>query len=306
MKRLRDRLPPANSMVVFEAVARHLSFTRAAKELRVSQAAVSRQVKLMEDYVGVTLFNRLHRAIELTPQGVEFNTAVSIALEHIAHAVDEIRREEEGADVTISCSVAFASYWLMTRIAKFRAQFPEIDVRLVATGKGRDLAALGVDFGVRYGRGQWDNVIASHMFENEIFPVCSPSYLDEHGPLKEVSDLTDQTLLYLTQFDKNWVTWDSWFEGFGTDEWSPEERGLSFDNYMILIHAAIRGEGLALCGERFADDLIERGELVRPIDAALKSDFSFYLVHPANQPPRPNAQRFMDWLLAEAQGAPQS
>ena len=79
-----------------------------------------------------------------------------------------------------------------------------------------------------------------------------------------------------------------------------------FDNYMILIHAAIRGEGLALCGERFADDLIERGELVRPIDAALKSDFSFYLVHPANQPPRPNAQRFMDWLLAEAQGAPQS
>ena len=117
MKRLRDRLPPANSMVVFEAVARHLSFTRAAKELQVSQAAVSRQVKLMEDYVGVTLFNRLHRAIELTPQGVEFNTAVSIGLEHIAHAVDEIRREEEGADVTISCSVAFASYWLMTRIA---------------------------------------------------------------------------------------------------------------------------------------------------------------------------------------------
>ena len=176
----------------------------------------------------------------------------------------------------------------------------------MASGKGRDLAALGVDFGVRYGRGQWDNVIASHMFDNEIFPVCSPSYLDEHGPLKEVSDLTDQTLLYLTQFDKNWVTWDSWFEGFGADEWSPEERGLSFDNYMILIHAAIRGEGLALCGERFADDLIERGELVRPIDAALKSDFSFYLVHPANQPPRPNAQRFMDWLLAEAQGAPQS
>ena len=299
MPRLRDRLPPANSLVVFEAVGRHLSFTLAAKELRVSQAAVSRQVQILEERFGTPLFNRLYRAIELTPQGRDFHEAVTIGLGHIASAADEVQREQDRADIAVSSSVTFASYWLMSRIAKFRAQFPDVDIRLVASAKVQDLAATGVDLAVRYGSGAWPNVTADLMFGNEIFPVCAPLYLKRHEPLNRLTDLTGADLLHLAQFDRNWVTWETWLGAFGLAPPAARKK-LLFDNYMLLLHAAVRGEGVALCGGRLAEDLIERGELVKPIDAALPSEFSFYLLHPAHQTLRPQVAQFRKWLLAEA------
>ncbi len=299
MRRLRDRLPPLNSLVVFEAAARCLSFTDAAKELSVTQAAVSRQIRLLEDHIGTVLFHRLHRAIALTARGEEFQQAVTIGLEHIAHAADDIRSESDGADITISSSVTFASYWLMARIAKFRAQFPDVDVRLVASAKVRDLGPTGIDLAVRYGKGAWDNVSSDHMFGNDIFPVCSPSYLEESNGLSQLTELTTATLLKLNQSDRNWVRWGTWLQHFGVDQ-PPKGRALYFDHYMLLIHAAIRGEGVALCGGKLAEDLIDRGELVRPIDVALKSDYSFYLLRRAMQPLRPHAENFRIWLLSEA------
>ncbi len=296
---MRDRLPPPNSLVVFEAVARHLSFTAAADELKVSQAAVSRQVNVLEQHFGVSLFDRLHRTIKLTRQGEALDKAVSVGLEHIASAADALRREQENSDITVSSSVTFASYWLMSRIAKFRAQFPDVDIRLVASAKVANLGATGIDLAVRYGRGQWPGVEASFMFGNEIMPVCAPGYLEAHGPLNNAQDLARARLLHLAQFDRNWVTWETWLQAFGVDQ-PPEPHGLFFDNYMLLLHAAVRGEGVALCGGRLADDLIGRGELIRPIDEWLPSEFSFYLLHPANQPLRPGAQRLKTWLLDEA------
>lgn len=299
MRRLRDRLPPPNSLVVFEAVARHLSFTKAAKELLVSQAAVSRQIKLLEKGFGLALFTRRHRAIELTEQGVTFHKAVTIGLDHIAHAADNLHHDEEVSDITVSSTVTFASYWLMSRIAKFRALFPDVDIRLVASAKVGDLSGTGIDLAVRYGRGTWPNVTAELMFVNEIFPVCAPSYLEQHGPIKVLPDLLDADLLHLAMFDRNWVTWESWLRDFGLAA-PPEAKGIFFDNYMVLIHAAVRGEGIALCGARLAEDLIGRGELVRPIIATLPSQFSFYLLHSSDQLLSPHASNFREWLLSEA------
>ena len=301
MRRLRDRLPPANSLVVFEAVARHLSFTRAAQELLVSQAAVSRQIQLLEDYLGEALFFRKHRAIELTPSGEHFHKAASMGLQYIANASDEIRRDRIASDVTISSSVTFASYWLMSRIAKFRAQFADADIRLVASARVRDFAATDVDLAVRYGRGKWPNIIAHHLFDNEIFPVCAPSYLENEGPIRELSDLQNAILLHLDQFDRNWVTWDSWLKEFDFN--APlSGQSLSFDNYLLLIHAAVRGEGVALCGGRFAEDLIHQGELVRPLNASINSEYSFFLLQSSIRPLRPEALRFRNWLLDESHG----
>ena len=299
MRRLRDRLPPANSLVVFEAVARRMSFTAAAKELLVSQAAVSRQVKLLEDRFGIALFLRRHRAIELTAQGVNFQKAVSIGLNHIAHAADSLHQEQQVSDVTVSSTVTFASYWLMSRIAKFRTEFPEIDIRLVASAKGGDLSGTGIDLAVRYGRDTWKNVSAELMFVNEIFPVCAPTYLEKNGPIKLLPDLLEADLLHLTMFDRNWITWESWLGDFGLTP-TPETKGISFDNYMVLIHAAVRGEGIALRGARIAEDLISRGELVRPITATLPSNYSFYLLHALGQSLSPDASKFREWLLSEA------
>jgi len=300
--KLRGRLPPANSLIVFEAVARLLSFTKAAAELRVSQAAVSRQVQLLEDNLGVRLFERLYRTIVPTVQGTALFNAVSMGLGHIANTSDELRRKIDTADITISSSVSFASYWLMSRIAKFRAEFPNVDVRLVAYAKVRDLATTGLDFAVRYGKGTWNDVSVDLMFGNEIFPVCSPAYLKKHQPLGKPEDLYKTTLLKLSRFDRNWTTWDDWFEAFGLEDRN-DTRSLRFDNYLLLVYAAVRGEGMALCGQRLAEDLIQSGELVRPIEASVKSEYSFYLLRPARAELRPIQAQFRNWLLREAGAA---
>jgi len=300
MPNLRDRVPPANSLIVFEAVARHQSFTKAATELQVSQAAVSRQIQLIESYLGVRLFERHYRAIELTRQGAMMANAVSISLGHIAHVTDDIRRQTStDADIMISSSVSFASYWLMSRIAKFRAEFPSVNVHLAAYAKLRDLSATGLNFAVRFGKGTWEGVTADRMFGNEILPVCSPRYLEKHGPINGPEDLHDATLLTLSRFDPNWTTWEDWFKVYGS-ELSENINRLPFDSYLLLISAAIKGDGVALCGERIAEDLISSGELVRPFEASLSSDFSFYLLRPADVQLRPVQAQFRDWLLAEA------
>lgn len=299
MARLRDRLTPPNSLVTFEAAARHLGFTLAAKELRVTQAAVSRQVQLLESHLDAALFKRKHRALELTDAGDRLHQAVTQGLGQIAYVADEIRREHSSVDVTIASSVTFASYWLMSRIAEYRAHFPEVDIRLLAAARTGDLTGSGVDLAIRYGRGHWPGQISHDLFGNEVFPVCSPLYLQRNSALAELADLKHATLLHLARYDRNWVTWSSWFAAFGLEE-VPPQGGLLFDNYMVLIHAAIRGEGVALCGARVAEDLIRRHELVRPFDVALPSEFSFFLVEPSNRQLRRSVAHFRDWLMAEA------
>src|SRR5919108_4700152 len=157
---LRAKLPPANSLVVFEAAARHLNFTRAAQELNVTQAAVSRQIQILEDHLGTQLFQRQPRALKLTVPGLRLFKSVTMSLEHIANTVMDIRRVGPKADVTIATSVTFASYWLMAHIAKFRAVNPDIELKVVASAPVSDLAAAGIDLAVRYGSGKWPGVEA--------------------------------------------------------------------------------------------------------------------------------------------------
>lgn len=299
MAHLRSRLPPVNALVVFEAAARHLNFTRAAAELAVTQAAVSRQILGLEAHLGVPLFRRLHRGLELSGDGLRLRDAVAMGLEHIARAAGDIRRVRDPSEVTVATSVTFASYWLIARLAKFRAANPDLELKLVASGPIRDMASAGVDVAVRYGKGRWPGTEAVHLLDNEVFPVCSPSYLQGRKPLQGVADFLDQTLLHLVEFDHNWVTWEAWLRSFGIDA-APRGRGLEFDNYLILVQAALDGQGVALVGSRLADDFLARGTLIRPLEASLVSDQSFYLLQPAQMAPRPAARRFRDWILAEA------
>ncbi len=299
MVSLRSKLPPPNSLVVFEAAARHLNFTHAAQELGVTQAAVSRQIQTLEDYFGTTLFRRQPRALQLTPAGRRFQTAVTMGLEHIANtAVDLIRTKDKG-DVTVSTSVTFASYWLMSRVAKFRAIHPEIELRLVASAPVSDLVVAGIDLAVRYGRGRWPNVDSIDLLDNEVFPVCAPSYLEDRKPLRRPQDLLKETLLHLIEHDRNWVTWDVWFKTVGVESASPG-RGIEFDNYLVLVQAALNGQGIALGGGRLAEDFLARGSLVRPIDSVLRSEQAFYLLLPKEVPLSRPAKLFRDWILAEA------
>ncbi|MGI9464326.1 MAG: transcriptional regulator GcvA [Aestuariivirgaceae bacterium] len=297
---LRNTLPPTNSLVVFEAAARHHNFTRAAEELDVTQSAVSRQIQLLEDHLGTSLFQRHSRGLELTPEGERLHRAVAMGLEHIANVAADIRRHRGPGELTISSSVTFASYWLMARLANFRAAHPEIELRLVASSPVYDLTAAGIDLAIRYGDGEWPGVEAVRLFDDEIWPVCAPRYLEGRKKISSPADLLGATLLHLDKFDRNWVTWDAFLSAFDVTG-KPEQRGLIYDNYLVLIQSALRGEGIALCGRRLAEDFIAQGDLVRPITEALKSDRGFYLLRPREQPMSHAAREFHNWLLSEAQ-----
>jgi len=302
MASLRSKLPPVNSLVIFEAAARHLNFTRAAEELLVTQAAVSRQIQVLEDHLGVTLFRRQHRSLELTPYGERLHKAVTMGLEHIANTTADIRRVPKDGELTVSTSVTFANYWLMSRVAKFRASHPDVELRLVASAPVANLAAAGIDLAVRYGKGRWPGVKAVHLLDNEIFPVCAPSYMVDRRPMRAPEDLLNETLLNLVEFDRNWMTWDAWLRAVGVAE-KPAKRGLEFDNYLVLIQAALDGQGIALGGGRLADDFLARGALMRPLEATLRSELAFYLLIPTEAPLGKPAERFRDWILSEAKVA---
>lgn len=299
MAQLRRRLPPVNSMVVLEAAGRLLNFTRAGEELGLTQSAVSRQIQLLEDHLGAAMFQRQGRNLQLTRDGARLHRAVTMGLGHIADTAVDIRRHRGTGELTVATSVAFANYWLMARLAQFRAQYPEIELRLVASTRLHDLVAAGVDIAIRYGSGRWDGLEAIRIFDNEIWPVCAPSYVAGRTKLARVEDLLDETLLHLSQFDRNWVTWQAWLASQGVCE-APRKRGLEFDNYLVLLQAAVRGEGVALCGGRLAEDFIERGDLIRPIEATLGSDRAFYIVYPSEVRLSDAAARFRDWLVQAA------
>jgi LysR family glycine cleavage system transcriptional activator len=222
-----------------------------------------------------------------------------MGLEHIANVSSDLRRQRGPGELTIATSVAFASYWLMARIAKFRASHPEIDIRLVAASPVYDLASEGIDIAVRYGSGEWPAAEAVRLFDNEIWPVCSPRYIEKTGAIKQKSDLLRHSLLHLNKFDRNWVTWDNFLHEIGV-EGETSGRGFTFDNYLVLIQSTLRGEGIALCGRRLAEDFIEQGDLVRPVDAALQSDKGFWLLRPKEGQLSEQARQFHNWLLDEA------
>src|SRR5262245_33814051 len=299
MSQLRRQLPPVNSLVVLEAAGRHLNFTRAGEELALTQSAVSRQIQLLEQHLGATMFQRHGRNLQLTRDGARLHRAVTMGLGHVADTAVDIRRHRGTGELTVATSVTFASYWLMARLAQFRSQHPEIELRLVASTKLHDLVAAGVDIAIRYGSGKWEGLEKIRIFDNEIWPVCAPAYLADRKGLAAVDNLLDETLLHLGQFDRNWVTWPAWLAAQGV-KGAPRKRGLEFDNYLVLLQAAVRGEGVALCGGRLAEDFIARGDLIRPIEATLRSDRAFYVLYPKGVRLSEAATKFRDWLVQAA------
>ena len=299
MAQLRRRLPPANSLVIFEAAGRLLNFTHAGAELALTQSAVSRQVQLLEEHLGAPLFQRQGRRLELTRDGMRLHRAVSMGLEHIAGIAVDIRQHRGDGELTVATSVTFASYWLMARLSKFRAAHPAVELRLVASTRIPDLTAAGVDLAIRYGAGHWPGLTATRMFDNEIWPSARPATwpIASRWPASPTCS-TRRCCISASSTVTGSPGRPSWPRRVSPPARS--RRGLEFDNYLVLLQAAIRGEGIALCGGRLAEDFIARGDLVRPIEATLRSERAFYLLYPDLAPLSEAATLFREWLVAEA------
>ncbi len=302
MSSLRSKLPPLNSLVAFEAAARHLSFTRAAEELLISREAVSRQIRILEKHLGVKLFRRLYRALELTHAGVAFGSVVEDSLRRMAHAAGTIRRADRPSRITVGATVAIATFWLTPRLPGFRAIHPDAEIRVVVSDRPLDLIAEGIDLALRYGDGNWPGLRATPLFDVTSFPVCAPDYLAKSGPMRAPADLLRHTLLNLDGATHAPEDWAWWLVESGL-HMPASYRTMGFDNYANVIQAALGGQGIALGYSHIVDDLLSEGRLVRPLSIILSKGHAAYLVVPTAAHLAPNVRKFHDWILAEAKRA---
>lgn len=303
MRSLNSRLPPLKSIIAFEAATRHLSLTLAAKELGVSREAVSRQIRILEEFLGVKVFSRLHRAIELTPTGRKFQPVVRKSLQDLAYVTGEIRRPSQPFKITVSTTIAIASFWLTPRLVRFRATYPSIEIHVVISDTPRDLIKDEIDVGLRYGDGNWPALTAHKLFEVSSFPVCTPEYLANSTPINTPADLLNHNLVNLdgrTHVAENWL-W--WLKGHNVKV--PKSfKMLGFDSYDNVIQVVRDDQGIALGFSGLTTDLVDQGVLVRPLDTELSNDLAVYLVLPNTTSPTAQVSEFIGWILEEA-GSPE-
>ena len=294
-------LPSLNGLMVFEAAARHLSFTRAAAELNVTQTAVSHQIRRLEEQLGLKLFVRQNRALTLTREAEDFLPAIRAAFEDLRRAADRLRRRPQGDVLTVSTTMSFAAKWLVPRLAAFQEAHPQIEVRLSTGIRLTDFRREAVDLGIRYGRGQWPGLRIDWLMAEDIFPVCSPALLANGKPLAVPEDLAQHTLLHVgTGRDE----WPMWLTAVGLPA-GIASRGLTFDERLMTLQAATDGLGVALGTSRIVESDLAAGRLVAPFQMlSVPSDAGYYLVAPPETADTPKIALFRAWLLHAAAASP--
>lgn len=287
------RLPPLAAVRVFEAAARHGSFTAAARELGMTQAAVSYQVKLLEERLGVALFRREQRRAILTEPGRRAAARLSAAFDTIDAAFAELRQEDEGV-LTVSTSNTFANTWLAWRLGGFQVAHPDMAVRLLTSEALADFAADDTDVAIRSGHGPWAGLEQHLLVPIDFTPMCSPDWLTRH-PLTSPADL-----LRVAQISPHDQWWPVWLREAGVDVVDgPVRPGVRLDSQAHEGHAAIAGQGVAMLTPFFwRNDLAER-RLVRPFAQVSTRGYAYWLVYPEHRRLVPKVRRFRDWLLAE-------
>ena len=301
MQKPADRLPPLDLLVTFEAAARHLSFTRAGAERCVTQSAVSRQIRALEDDLGVALFRRRHRALGLTADGAKLLRSCDAALGALRATVGEIRAPTRREVLSLTTTPGFAALWLIPRLPAFARVHPGIDVRLDASFAPRDLRADGFDVAVRYAA-----ATAAHgqaLFRETLQPVCSPALLRAGPPLVRPGDLRRHTLLQATHDAGAGMPleWDPWLQAVGLAGLQPAST-LSLSTYDEAIAAALAGHGVAIGRRPIVDALLRKGDLVAPFAETTVPTRAFFLIVEPAARARPAVRALEAWLLAEAAG----
>ncbi|MHB1218256.1 MAG: transcriptional regulator GcvA [Alphaproteobacteria bacterium] len=297
------RLPPLNSLRVFEAVARHLSITKAADELSVTPAAVSHQVKTLEDHLGVPLFHRVNRNLLLTDAGQACLPGIREGFERLSAAIQEVDNLGEAGILSVSVAPSFAAKWLVPRLDSFAVQHPDIDVRVSASMHLMDFERDNVDLAIRYGAGRYPNLQVERLLKEEVFPVCSPKLLEGEQPLSSPDELRRHTLLHddSPEDDISCPTWPMWLKAAGVAA-VDGSRGPRFNQSSLVIEAAVLGRGVAMAKARLAAADLAEGRLVKPFEGSLPVDFAYYIVCPDSKLKLRKVRVFRDWLREQAEG----
>ena len=291
--KMARRLPPLNSLRAFEASARHLSFTRAAEELFVTQAAVSHQIKSLEDFLGVQLFIRKNRKLLLTDEGQEYWPKIRDIFEKLAAATEQLKALGAAGPLTVSVVPTFAIVWLVPRLSRFSQLYPDIDVRLKASDREVDFLQEDIDIAIYYEKGDYPpNIHSNTLLYEFLTPVCSPALLDGKHSLNNPEDLKHHTLLH----DGATTEWRNWLK-LAQVKHIDVRHGPVFSHSSMVMQAAIHGQGVALGHSVLSQPDIQAGRLVRPFDIVLPSDYKYDLVCPEEWAERPKIRAFRDWIL---------
>lgn len=297
-----NRLPPLDLLLAFEAAARLRSFTRAGAERFVTQSAMSRQIRALEDELGVALFERRPRTVALTAAGERLFATCSAVIAQLRGTVAEIRAPKRREVVSLTTLPGLASLWLIPRLARFTRAHPGLDVRIDASFDKRNLAADGYDIAIRHrGVGPGDGVA---LFAESVQPVCSPVLLHHGPPLAAPSDLAQHTLLQLDYGPPLGMPleWAPWLATVGLPDLQPRA-WLSFSAYSEAITAALLGQGVALGRRPIVDELLASGQLVTPFADRAASPYAYYVIVDPAARARPAVRALERWLLDEARAA---
>ncbi len=295
------KLPPLNSLKSFEAAGRLLSFTLAAEELNVTQAAISHQVKRMEEFLGVSLFQRLPRKLELTEQGKTLLPDVIAALDKISSAINDVSKDLPNNILSVRLAPSLAAKWLSPKLKYFRALYPDIDLCLYNAHAHNtvDFNREKIDILLTYGKGYSSDfgkqfsldVVAEPLLSQDYFPVCTPSFMFNDHPLSDINNLRHYHLLH----DASYQSWKDWLNLAGVSGINAH-KGMINDDTNVLIQAAVEGQGIALGSMIFVEDHLKSGKLIRPFDITLTNNFTYYIIYPAEHLKKPAVRAFKDWL----------
>src|SRR5262245_4687824 len=295
------RLPPLNALRAFEAAARQLSVSQAAAELHVTPAAISHQVKALEEWLGVPLFRRLNRQILLTEAGQTCFKGLRDGFDRLAATVEKVRGRAGAALLTVSAAPSFAGKWLLPRLERFRSAHPDIEVRIDANPRLSDFERDNVDIGIRYGRGRYPGLRADLLMAENVYPLCSPKLLRGPPRLRHPRDLAGHTLLHIDMpvMAEAEPTWEMWLRAAGVTgvDWT---RGPHFSVSSMAIEMAMAGQGVGRCRARLCSAALAAGRLVKAFDVGLALDFGYWIVSPEDTAEQPKAAAFRAWLLTEA------
>jgi LysR family glycine cleavage system transcriptional activator len=295
------RLPPLNALRAFEVAARRGGFTSAARELHVTPAAVSHQIKTLESHLDVQLFRRLPRGLALTEAGRQLLPQLSRGFDHFARAVEGLSTGGLAGPLAINTAPSFAALWLVPRLGSFVRAYSDIQIRLLAFEVAPDLERGEVDIRLPYGMGHYPGLATTLIMREHIFPVCAPSLLN-HMRLRRFSDLRHHTLLHdiTTGAEEPTMTWRRWLRDAGVSGVDPD-KGVKLGNTILLVEAAVRGLGVALGRMSLVGDHLATGRLVRPLKASRPADYAYYAVTTHAGAKRPRVEAFLGWLEAQVE-----
>ena len=288
------KLPSLNFLNTFETVARHLSFTNAAKELYLTQAAVSHQIRSLEDQIGVELFHRENRKIILTKEGEKLLPSVVSGLQGISDSLDKIQNYDFEENLVVGVGSSFSANWLVHRLGGFYQKFPDINLHLKISTNDPDFRNEGTDLAVVWGKGDWKGVICEKLMVVEFTPVCSPDLLNNYNSLKTPKDLIKFPLLD----DSDYEFWQEWLEKAGISG-KKFKRRLVIRDSNVLIRSALDGHGVALCAVGIVQEYLDSGQLIRPFDLSITGRGFYYLIYPEKSNRKPLVRLFKNWLIEE-------